>query len=445
MTDFIKKTTTLASEAKIVFFKSQYTISLENKIILFYKNIKKVNINFWVRRKSAENLNVEQLLISFLLTLKNDTKVFLKNKKNIGQITFFFSVICRNSFDFLLVLYTNLKQWTLILFKDLFIYYSDLYNIFFSAPIAAGYNRIKLYNSEEHPFHLVTNSPWPILTAFSVLNFCTSLISFFSYSNHGYTCTIFTLIVLLLVFFGWFSDIDLEANTRGYHTKAVQRGLTLSIILFILSEIMFFFSFFWAFFHSSLAPSIFIGGVWPPKDIQPLHTGYIPLLNTIILLFSGVTITTTHKLLVTYGTVNSEFYLKVRNTKTPNILFRRVELRISELEANRFIFTEAVLFLWYTLALAILFTYFQKYEYATATFSINDSIYGSVFFLITGFHGFHVIIGTLMILVQYFKFKKRKVQTAQHIGFESASWYWHFVDIVWLFLIMFLYLWSSQS
>ena len=265
-----------------------------------------------------------------------------------------------------------------------------------------------ILSRETHPFHLVGKSPWPMFTSLSALTVCSSLISFMSYIDGSYNYLIFSFLGLLLILFSWFSDIEAEATYKGYHTKAVQRGLTLSVILFILSEVMFFFSFFWAFFHSSLAPSIFIGGVWPPKGIQPLHTEYIPLLNTVILLFSGVTVTTTHKLLVTYGTLNSDFYLNLINSKSIPVKYKKLNDRVSLLVQNKFVFKESIMFLLFTLALALLFTYFQKYEYITSTFSINDSIYGSIFFLITGFHGFHVIIGTFMILVQFFKLKKKK-------------------------------------
>ena len=397
-----------------------------------------------IQVKELLSIKSEGTFFNFKFLDNFDFKCLLTGFVYYFQLFLFKVTYCSNSFSLFLVR-LELKLTASLLKLEMLV---DELSFILNTSLPSQKTNIKnktVLNSELHPFHLVGNSPWPLFTSLSTLTLCSSLISFMSYIEGSYDFIVMSFLGLLLIVFSWFSDIGVEATYKGYHTKAVQRGLTLSVILFILSEIMFFFSFFWAFFHSSLAPSIFIGGVWPPKDIQPLHTGYIPLLNTIILLFSGVTVTTTHKLLITYSKLNSDFYLNLINSKGLAVKSNKIKNRISFLVQNKFVFKESVMFLLYTLFLALLFTYFQKYEYSTATFSINDSIYGSIFFLITGFHGFHVIIGTFMILVQFFKLKKQKVQVVQHIGFESASWYWHFVDIVWLFLVMFLYFWSSKS
>jgi heme/copper-type cytochrome/quinol oxidase subunit 3 len=170
---------------------------------------------------------------------------------------------------------------------------------------------------------------------------------------------------------------------------------------------MFFVAFFWAFFHCSLNPGLAIGGVWPPADIVPLNPWKIPLLNTVILLSSGASITWAHHSLVS-GSKDQLIYGLVL-----------------------------------TIALASIFTGFQAYEYITAPFTISDGIYGSTFYMLTGFHGFHVIIGTLFITVSLWRSYKDQYTIQHHVGFETAAWYWHFVDIVWLFLFITVYWWGS--
>ncbi len=177
------------------------------------------------------------------------------------------------------------------------------------------------------------------------------------------------------------------------------------MVLFIVSEIMFFFAFFWAYFHSSLVPTIEIGSIWPPAGIEVFNPWGVPLLNTFLLLLSGLTITYAHHALL----LGYYFYVK-----------------------------DGLLM---TVFLAILFTLFQGYEYFEAPFSIADGIYGSTFFMATGFHGFHVIIGTTFIVVCLFRI--HHFTREHHVGFEAAAWYWHFVDVVWLFLFVSIYWWGS--
>ena len=179
------------------------------------------------------------------------------------------------------------------------------------------------------------------------------------------------------------------------------------MILFIVSEIMFFFAFFWAFFHSSLSPVFNIGGVWPPKFIDPIQTFEIPLTNTCLLLTSGATVTWAHHSIV------------AREKK------------------------EAIEALILTILIASLFTEFQTIEYFVASFSINDSIYGSCFYLATGFHGFHVFVGTISLLIALIRIILNHFTNTHHFGFESAAWYWHFVDVVWLFLFLSIYWWGG--
>lgn len=210
----------------------------------------------------------------------------------------------------------------------------------------------------------------------------------------------------------WWRDVVREGTFEGKHTSVVQKGLKLGMILFILSEVMFFVSFFWAFFNFALAPSIQFGGIWPPYGISVFNYADIPLLNTLILLLSGVFVTWTHN----------------------EILSRKTQ--------NQF---KAVFSLVMTIILAALFTMLQGLEYVEASFSMSDSTYGSIFFLATGFHGLHVIIGTIFLAVCLGRLLKYHFTRNHHLGLEFAIWYWHFVDVVWLFLYLAVYWWSGLS
>jgi cytochrome c oxidase subunit 3 len=214
--------------------------------------------------------------------------------------------------------------------------------------------------------------------------------------------------LLSLIAATWFDNIIWEATFYGYHTKKVQKGIKFGMILFITSEIMLFFSFFWAFFHSSIAPAMEIGCVWPPKGIDALSPWAIPLLNTMILLTSGASLTWAHAALV------GGYRL------------------------------ETITGLLFTIVLAVFFTACQGYEYLNAPFSISDSVYGTTFYMLTGLHGFHVIIGTLFIIVALYRFVVHHYTTERHIGFECAAWYWHFVDVVWIFLFLVVYSWGDS-
>lgn len=307
-------------------------------------------------------------------------------------------------------------------------------------------NKNQIWSSlkSKHPFHLVKPSGWPMLLSFNLLYFIlafvtyginhgklelagqisstsdsaflsfickSSLIKMFLNSFYEYSGTIFIHKIMSLFFivimFAWFWDVVVEGTYQGHHTKVVQRGLRYGMILFIVSEVMFFFGLFWAFFHSSLSPGIEIGAVWPPKGIIPFDPWKIPLLNTIILLTSGASITWAHHALVA---------------------------------GNR---VEVIDGLLLTVLLGGIFTVFQAYEYAHAFFTIKDTVYGSVFYLATGFHGFHVIIGTIFLAVCLVRHFYYHFTNTHHFGFEAAAWYWHFVDVVWLFLFISIYWWGS--
>ncbi len=217
----------------------------------------------------------------------------------------------------------------------------------------------------------------------------------------------FGFIMVLFMMFCWWRDIIREGTIEGQHTQTVQAGLRLGVLLFIVSEIMFFVAFFWAFFHSSFNPSIAIGGVWPPAYLVILDPWKVPYLNTILLLSSGATVTWAHHSIV-FG---------------------------SKVDASRALFA--------TILLATIFTLLQGYEYMTAPFSISDGIYGSSFYMATGFHGFHVFIGTCFLSVCLGRLMLGHFTREHHFGFEAAAWYWHFVDVVWLFLFVTIYWWGS--
>lgn len=259
----------------------------------------------------------------------------------------------------------------------------------------------------KHPFHLVDPSPWPILASFSALLVTTGGVMYMHGYSGGGTLLAFGQLSLIYVASMWWRDVIRESTFQGNHTTPVQVGLRYGVLLFILSEIMLFFALFWAFFHSSLAPTIEIGAVWPPKGIQVLNPWEVPFLNTIILLTSGASVTWAHHAII------------AGNQK------------------------QGVLALFITVGLAAVFTGFQALEYIEAPFTISDGIYGSTFYLSTGFHGFHVIIGTLFLAVCLYRLAKNHFSPAHHFGFEAAAWYWHMVDVVWLFLFVCVYYWGG--
>lgn len=271
-------------------------------------------------------------------------------------------------------------------------------------------------NIHQHPFHLVNSSLWPLSISLSLFNLFLILIAYFNLfsvasitldlvsSTWTIYSPIFYLIILAFFLTRWLTDIIREATYEGFHTLSVQSGIYFGMILFILSEIMFFFSFFWAFFHSSLSPNIYIGLIWPPEYINLLDPYSLPLWNTIILLSSGVTVTYAHK-----GILAGSRYTSLDG-------------------------------LYWTVVYGILFSLIQGYEYCFSDYSINDGIFGSLFFLLTGFHGIHVIIGTIFLTVCLFRLIEYQFTCQHHVGLELGILYWHMVDMIWLFLFICIYL-----
>ena len=258
-----------------------------------------------------------------------------------------------------------------------------------------------------HPYHIVDNSPWPYVMSVGALALTSGSVLFFHSYEGGPLIASSGLILILLTMAVWWRDVIREASFQGHHTLAVQKGLQMGMILFITSEVLFFMSFFWGYFHSALGPDISIGSIWPPVGIQVIDPFEVPLLNTAILVSSGATITWSHHALL--------------SGDRPN----------------------AILGLFLTVALGVIFTILQALEYVEASFTIADSVYGTCFYVPTGFHGLHVIIGTLFLIVCLVRLINHQFTRHHHSGFEAAAWYWHFVDVVWLFLYISIYWWGS--
>lgn len=265
-------------------------------------------------------------------------------------------------------------------------------------------NKVK---TERSPFHLVDPSPWPIVTATGAVSLTSGSVLYMHGVDFGGVVLLMGFGLLVSSMGVWFRDIIREGTYEGHHTSIVQVGFRMGMMLFIVSEVMFFFAFFWAFFWSSFGAGVEIGSVWPAVGITPVNEWEIPLLNTCILLSSGASVTWAH-----HGMIVGD---------------RR----------------ETLIGLGMTIGLAILFTGLQVFEYTSGSFSISDGVYGSTFYMATGFHGFHVIIGTLMLIVSLWRVVEYQFTRQHHFGFEASAWYWHFVDVVWLFLFISVYCWGS--
>nr|YP_005351146.1 cytochrome c oxidase subunit III [Fissurella volcano]AFB78096.1 cytochrome c oxidase subunit III [Fissurella volcano] len=223
---------------------------------------------------------------------------------------------------------------------------------------------------------------------------------------HTFFIVAMGLVLIGLTMIQWWRDVIRESTYQGLHTSNVGVGLRWGMALFIVSEVCFFFAFFWAFFHSSLAPSLELGSCWPPVGVCPLNPAEVPLLNTAVLLASGVTVTWGH-----HGLMGGDEKASVDG-------------------------------LFLTVCLGVYFTFLQAGEYMDVSFAISDSVYGSTFFVATGFHGLHVLIGTAFLGVCLYRVISGEFSPAHHFGFEAAAWYWHFVDVVWLFLYLTIYWWG---
>ena len=265
----------------------------------------------------------------------------------------------------------------------------------------------------KQPYHLVDPSPYPLLGAAAALLTVVGIVRVAH--GGGYVVLVLGILCVLAVMFGWWRSVIKESRTPGLHSPVVRLGLRYGMVLFITSEVMFFVAFFWAYFNFALFPehvSETVGAaIWPPAGVSTFDPFHFPFMNTLILLLSGCTVTWAHHAVI---------------------------------EGDR---KHLVMGLGLTIILGLCFTGFQVLEYSDAPFKLftanNTDVYPSVFFLATGFHGFHVIVGTAFLIVCWFRARDGQFTATRHFGFEAAAWYWHFVDVVWLFLFVAVYVWGA--
>ncbi|MEM6461483.1 MAG: cytochrome c oxidase subunit 3 [Pseudomonadota bacterium] len=278
---------------------------------------------------------------------------------------------------------------------------------------------------KNHDYHILDPSPWPLWGGVGALILAIGSLGYMRYAA-GDTLIMFGvdiaqpylfyigLAIVLYTMFAWWRDCITESH-QGHHTRVVSLHLRYGMIMFIASEVMFFVAWFWAFFDAALfageaaqvARVEHTGGQWPPVGIEVLDPMHLPLYNTIILLLSGTTVTWAHHALLH--------------------------------DDRRGLVQGLVL----TVVLGVLFSFVQVYEYLHAPFAFRESIYGATFFMATGFHGFHVFVGTIFLIVCLLRATMGDFTPKKHFGFEAAAWYWHFVDVVWLFLFFTIYIWAS--
>lgn len=255
--------------------------------------------------------------------------------------------------------------------------------------------------TKTHYFFLLQLSPWPLILSLSSFNFILSLLLFFKYFN--FSILIANLVLLSFCSFYWWNSYRGEFNLEGKSSFILENGVKIRIVLFISSEVFFFFSFFWSYFHYFLSPNLEVGLRWPPVIVEMFDFSNVPLINTLVLMGSGLTVTISH------------YYLINKDLKLSN------------------------LWLALTVILGGFFSFLQWVEYSNSFFSISDGNFGTSFFILTGFHGIHVLIGSLFLLKVLARRKFLRNSEKRRLRFELASWYWHFVDVVWIFLYFFLY------
>ena len=280
-------------------------------------------------------------------------------------------------------------------------------------------------HAKGHDYHLVDPSPWPALGATSA--FVLALGAVWWMHDGPPWLLLIGFLGILYTMFVWWRDVLREAVSEGHHTPVVQIGLRYGMVLFIASEVMFFVAWFWAYFDAAFYPNVIADGElwrsltggatealyggqvasneWPPQGTLTFDPWHLPLMNTLILLTSSTTVTWAHH-------------------------------AIQQGQQK-----EAVQALLITVVLGVFFSFVQGVEYAMAPFGF-DTLYGSRFFMATGFHGFHVIVGTIFLAVCLFRTMAGHFKPDHHFGFEAAAWYWHFVDVVWIFLFACIYVWG---
>ena len=263
-------------------------------------------------------------------------------------------------------------------------------------------------HAKNHDYHILKPSIWPFIGAVSAFIMLFGGVMWMQ--EHGPWMFLIGLVGVLYVMFSWWTEVVHEGQ-EGDHTPVVRIGLQYGFILFIMSEVMFFVAWFWAFFKNALYPmgpmSPIKDSVWPPEGIVTFDPWHLPLINTLILLLSGVAVTWAHHAFV---------HDNDRKTTINGLIV--------------------------AIILGLCFTALQAYEYSHAAFGLSGNVYGAVFYMATGFHGFHVIIGTIFLIVCLVRFMRGQMTQDNHVGFEAAAWYWHFVDVVWLFLFFAVYIWG---
>lgn len=259
---------------------------------------------------------------------------------------------------------------------------------------------------QQYPYHIVIPSPWPLIVSLSLLSLALSL----GLTIHGYIGNInlvyLALFVLTCSSSFWFRDIISEATYLGNHTIAVRKGINIGFLLFVLSEVLVFLGLFWAYFHSAISPDILLGAMWPPVGIEAVQPTELPLLNTIILLSSGATITYSH-----YALINGN-----RNKALNGLAI--------------------------TFWLIVIFVSCQYIEYTNAIFTISDGVFGSVFYAGTGLHFLHMVMLAAMLGINYWRIRNYHLTTGHHVGYETTVIYAHVLDVIWLFLYIIFYWWG---
>jgi len=225
--------------------------------------------------------------------------------------------------------------------------------------------------------------------------------------SHSLSCLVIGFTCLMLCSYSWIDNIVIEGSLIGYHTLSVSHSLRLGFLLFLVTEAFLFLAFFWAYLHSSLSPAVELGSLWPPTGITPIPCTTIPLLNTFILLFSGLLLTWSHSCLLNSYNLSS------------------------------------ITILGLAVSLGFVFGALQLVEYHLASFCISDSVYGSRFYIATGLHGLHVLFGSFFLIVSAFRLYNGHFTPTSHLGYYFSAWYWHFVDVIWLLLFAILYCWGS--
>lgn len=260
-------------------------------------------------------------------------------------------------------------------------------------------------NYTTHPYHLVDVSPWPILKSKNLLSGALALVSWLTLGQNELIIYIIILANIIFISYQWLKDVVRE-GLAGFHTQPVKEGLKLGFIIFLITEVLLFASFFWAFFHSSLNPSVELA-VWPPQGINAIDCWSLPLLNSILLLSAGFIITWAH-------------HAFLKGEKGPTLVGKLISI-----------------------FLIFIFIGIQYVEYSNSEFTISDSVFGSVFFALTGLHGLHVMAAIILLTISTIRIYTDQFTSEHCLGLDVSILYFHFTDIVWLGLYLVVYYWGG--